>query len=206
MYIRRVSSFAFLVAAALAAVPSTAAAQTADVPRIEVSALPGGVVAFTEGDSGAPSFVNYALVGAVAFNINRYVGVEGEFGGSFGFDQDLDFATGTVSGKPPHQLTYSGNLIVHVAGIDRRVAPYVAGGAGGMTVLERADVGVSDSTNLFVANAGGGVKFRLTDRLGFRADDRFLAAVSQDDGPAFFGIEDRYGHRVTAGVVFSFPR
>lgn len=44
---------------------------------VEVTVIPGGATFFTSGDRG-PEFSNYNLGGALTYNINRIVGVEGE--------------------------------------------------------------------------------------------------------------------------------
>jgi opacity protein-like surface antigen len=193
-----------IAALGIVSIGSSADAQSAATPRFEVSALLGGATFFTEGDNKQPSFVNYALVGSATFNVNRFVGVEGEFGGNIGFDQDLDFPAGTSSVKPPHMVSYSGNVIAHLGGRDRRVVPYVTGGIGGLTVLDRLEVGVPDNTTLLTGNVGGGVKANVGQHWGVRADYRFTAVRSMDDAPVFFGIENRYGHRIAGGLVFTF--
>jgi hypothetical protein len=45
---------------------------------------------------GEPSFGNYDVGGAVAVNVNRYVGIEGEVGGAVGISQDLKFAGAVI--------------------------------------------------------------------------------------------------------------
>jgi opacity protein-like surface antigen len=184
-------------------VSDPAFAQVSEIPRVEVSVLPGGAVAFTESDSGAPSFVSYGLLGTVTFNLSRYVGIEGEVGGHIGFDQDLDFPTGTRSAKPPHAASYSANVLVYPGGRDRRIVPYVIGGGGGLSLFEREDVGVDERTTFFTGNVGGGVKVDLSSSWGVRADYRFLTVASKDDAPSFFGRENRYGHRIAGGVVIN---
>src|SRR6185312_3856162 len=52
---------------------------------VVVTIIPGGGTFFTKGkDTGAPSFGNYGLGGAVEVNLNRFVGVEGEVAGALG--------------------------------------------------------------------------------------------------------------------------
>lgn len=184
----------------------SAYAQSTNTPRVEIGILPAGGTVFTEGDSGAPSFGTYALAGSVTINASRFVGIEGEVGGNLGIEQDLDFLTGTRSTKPPHMLSYTGNLVFYPGGRDRRAVPYVTGGAGGLTLFERAEVGVPENTTLFAGNVGGGLKIDISDRWGIRADYRFVAVASKDDAPAFFGIETRYGHRVAGGILINLAR
>ena len=58
---------------------------------VEVTVIPGGGTFFTSGDKG-PSFGSYNLGGALTYNVNRIVGIEGEVGGTLGIAQDLQFA------------------------------------------------------------------------------------------------------------------
>src|SRR2546425_5402047 len=77
---------------------------------VVVTVIPGGATFFTEGkDTKGPSFGNYDLGAGVTFNINRYVGIEGEVSGALGVAQDLQFGTQTSNLKTPHLLNYSGN-------------------------------------------------------------------------------------------------
>ena len=170
----------------------------------EVTIIPGGATFFTEAsDSNSPSFGNYDLGGSATVNFNRYVGVEGEVSGLLGISQSLDFVTGTADVKTPPFLNYSGNVIVH--GGRGSVVPYATAGLGGLSLFERAEVGVNDTTTFLTSNVGGGVKW-YAGRWGLRGDYRFIAVQSKDDAPAFFGQETRYGHRVYGGVILNVVR
>jgi hypothetical protein len=173
--------------------------------KVEASIIPGGGIFFTEGkDSHAPSFGNYDVGGSLTVNVNRYVGIEGEVSGGLGVSQSLDVAGASLADTPtPHLLNYSGNLIVHVA--RGPVVPYVTGGVGGLSLFERADLGVNDTETFFTGNVGAGVKW-YSGRLGLRGDYRFIAVQSNDNAPAFFGQETRYGHRVYGGIVLNVAR
>lgn len=170
----------------------------------EVTIIPGGATFFTEAsDSNSPSFGNYDLGGSATVNFNRFVGVEGEVSGLLGVSQSLDFATGTADVKTPHFLNYSGNLIVSAG--RGSVVPYATAGLGGLSLFERAEVGVNDTTTFLTTNVGGGVKW-YAGRWGLRGDYRFIAVQSKDDAPAFFGQETRYGHRIYGGVILNVVR
>ena len=184
-------------------VSGSAYAQSAVTPRVEVSALPGGATFFTE-RSGEPSFGSYAAAAAVTYNANRFVGIEAEVGGNIGVSQNINLSTGMKSVTPPHQLTFSGNVLGYVGGRDRRVVPYVTAGAGGLTLFDKAEVGVANTTTFFAGNAGGGLLAGITDRVSLRVDYRFIAVASKTDAPAFFGRDDRFGHRITAGLTVNF--
>jgi hypothetical protein len=191
---------AALVAVTGLAGANQAYAQGAEPGRTEISVFPGGGLFFREAtDTGEPSFNNYGLGGAVAVNFNRYVGVEGEVGGALGYSQDLELGGLTTDLKTPHMLNYSGNLVLSAPNRSAFV-PYAAGGIGGLSLFERSDVGVSDTTTFLMGNVGGGVKW-YGGRWGLRADYRFIGVRSQDEAPAFFGRETRYGHRVYWAVL-----
>jgi hypothetical protein len=77
--------------------------------------------------------------------------------------------------------------------------PYVTGGIGGLTMLQRASLGVNSAETFLTGDVGGGLKWYAPNgRWGVRGDYRFIAVRSRDDAPAFFGQETRYGHRVSA--------
>src|SRR6476620_875544 len=173
--------------------------------RVEINIVPAGGVFFTEDkDTNEPSFGNYDLGGSVAVNFNRYVGVEGEVGGALGVSQGLQFNGLTSDQKTPHILNYSGNLVVSAANRSS-VVPYVTGGIGGLSLLEKQSLGIDNSETFFTSNVGGGVSW-YAGRWGLRGDYRFIALKSKDDAPAFFGQETRYGHRVYGGVLLNVGR
>ena len=174
--------------------------------RVEVSFIPAGGVFFTEHtDTGEPSFGNYDLGGAVTFNFNRYVGVEGEVSGALGIAQDLQFGSVTAANrKTPDILNYSGNVVVS-APTHSSVVPYVTGGVGGLSLFEEASLGINGTESFFTGNVGGGVKW-YAGRWGLRADYRFIGVQSKDDAPAFFGREDRFGHRIYGAVLLNVGR
>jgi opacity protein-like surface antigen len=169
---------------------------------VVVTVIPGGATFFTEGkDSDGPSFGNYDLGAGVLFNINRYVGVEGEVSGALGVSQDLQFASRTSKVKTPNIMNYSANLVLS-APTRTGVAPYVAGGIGGLSLFDTADLGINRTETFLTGNVGGGVKW-IHGVWGLRGDYRFLAVRSQDDAPEFFGREARYGHRVYGGLLIN---
>jgi hypothetical protein len=172
---------------------------------VEATIIPGGGTFFTEGkDTQGPSFGNYDLGGSVTVNFTRYVGVEGEVSGSLGVSQSLDFNGQTADIKTPHLLNYSGNLIVS-APTGSSVVPYVTGGIGGLSLFERAALGINETETFLTGNVGGGVKW-YSGRWGLRGDYRFIAVQSKDDAPAFWGSETRYGHRFYGGVILNVVR
>ena len=198
---------AVLVAAASVFAASQAYAQesTAGPAPVVVTIIPGGATFFTEGkDTNGPSFGNYDLGGAVTVNFNRFVGVEGEVSGALGITQDLEFTNGTSNLKTPNFMNYSGNLVVSAPN-KTSVVPYVTGGIGGLSLFEKASLGIADRQTFLTSNVGGGVSW-YAGRWGLRGDYRFIALKSKEDAPAFFGQETRYGHRVYGGVLLNVGR
>jgi hypothetical protein len=201
-------SFAALITVITLGVSAPAFAQNREASGpgvVEITIIPGGGTFFTEGkDTQGPSFGNYDLGGSVTLNFNRWVGVEGEVSGALGISQSLDFSGATQTDvKTPHLLNYSGNVIVNAA--KGSVVPYVTGGIGGLSLLERSGLGINDTETFLTSNVGGGVKW-YSGRWGLRGDYRFIAVQSKDDAPAFFGQETRYGHRVYGGVILNVVR
>jgi hypothetical protein len=189
------------VAGGVASAQGVAASQeTAPGPgKAEVTVIPGGWTFFTSKGS-QPSFSNYDLGGAFAYNFNRIVGVEGEGGASFGVKQNLDaFA---FEAKSPNMVSYTGNVIVNWPG--HSVVPFATGGVGGMTLFDREVLGIFDSTTFLTGNVGGGVKWYAGNgRWGLRGDYRFQVTRSKDDAPEFFGQDTRFGHRVYGGLIIN---
>jgi hypothetical protein len=172
---------------------------------VEVSIIPGGGTFYTSGSKG-PSFGNYNLGAALAYNINRIVGIEGEVGGTLGISQNLQFGGLTSNQKGPNQLNYAGNLVVS-APTGTSVVPYVTGGVGGLTMFQQASLGVTDTETFLTGNVGGGLKWYAPNgRWGLRGDYRFIGVRANDNAPAFFGQETRYGHRVYGAVVINAVR
>jgi outer membrane protein with beta-barrel domain len=172
---------------------------------VQVTIIPGGATFVTEGQSAqGPSFGNYQLGGAVAFNFNRYVGIEGEVNEALGLSQDLQLGGLTSNLKSPNLLNYSGNLVVyarHYGG----VVPYATGGIGSLIAFKRTEVGIDDTEAFLTGNVGGGLNW-YAGRWGLRGDYRFIAIGSQNDAPAFFGQQTRYAHRVYGGVLLNIAR
>jgi hypothetical protein len=175
---------------------------TAGPGTVEVTIIPGGGTFFTNANRG-PSFGSYNLGGALTYNINQFVGVEGEVGGTLGVAQNLQFGGLTTNQKSPNLLNYTANLVV-AAPTHTAVVPYVTGGIGGLTMFDRASLGVNGTQTFLTGNVGGGLKWYASSGLwGLRGDYRFLAVRSNNDAPAFFGEDTRYGHRVYGAVIIN---
>ncbi len=134
-------------------------------------------------------------------NANRYVGFEGEFGGSLPITQDLNLSSGIVNRKSPKSLNYSGNVMLYAPNRSA-IVPYVAGGVGGLSLLKEETLGINQVESFLTGNVGGGVKW-YRGHWGARADYRFTVLRSRDDAPVVFGRETRYGHRLFGAVLLN---
>ena len=182
------------------------AQETAPGPgRVEVTIIPGGGTFFLKGKNTAePKFGNYDLGGSVTFNVNRYIGIEGEVAGSLGVSQNLKFPTVQRDLSSPNLVQYSGNLVLS-APTRSSVVPYLTGGLGGISLLDEPTLNIRGTQTFLTGNVGGGVKW-FAGRWGLRGDYRFITARSKDGAPDFFGKETRYGHRVYGGVILNLVR
>jgi hypothetical protein len=169
---------------------------------VEVTIVPGGV-GFITSKNGEPSFGNYGFGFATTYNINRFVGVEGELAALISTSSDLQFGDLNNHTKAPNFLNYNVNGIVTAARFGP-AALYAAGGIGGLTMFERVGLGVADDHTFLVGNVGGGVKwYAPNSRWGLRGDYRFLMTKSSDSSPAFFGQDTRYAHKLYAGLILN---
>jgi hypothetical protein len=177
--------------------------------RIEIGAFPGGGMFFTKTSNGnEPAFGNYALGGSLTVNANRFVGFEGEGGGTLGVRQAFNFGeTAYTNQRSPSSWMYQGNVVVNPGGSDRAVVPYATGGLGGLTLSphrEAGTLGIDTYKTYLTGNMGGGIKWFSTNHFGVRGDYRFFIVRNNDTVPLFFGNETRYGHRVQGGLIFTY--
>jgi hypothetical protein len=177
--------------------------------RFEVGAFPGGGMFFTasEKDNGT-NFGNYALGGSFTFNLNQWVGLEGEGGGAVGIRQDFTLGTTPfTSQRTPNMWSYGGNVVVSPGGSNRSIVPFAIGGVGGLTISPRGDgnkLGITNYDTYLTSNVGGGLKWFSTRHIGIRGDYRFFMVKNNDAAPLLFANQNRYGHRVQAGLVFTY--
>jgi hypothetical protein len=195
-------SIAGFIILSLAAAARASAQETSPGPgKLEVTAIPAGVVYFIKKDP-SPSVGNYGLGGSLTYNFNRLIGVEGEGGVEIAV-KDLQFGTLGDSVKAPNMLGYNANVVVHAPG-RHAIFPYASAGVGGLTMFKRDELAFNSNETFFTSNVGGGVKwFAAGGRWGLRGDYRFFAVKSKDDAPAFFGTETRYGNRVYGAVIIN---
>lgn len=191
------------VAALAAAVPVHAQENGRGPGTVELTIVPGGGLFFAGGDTES-RFRNYDVGGALAVNINRYVGVEVEGNAALGiYHQRLVLSGTTVTEAPPNVADFSGNMTFSVPGSTIHTTPYAAAGLGSLIMLTHTDLGIGASKAFLTANAGGGLKWYANGRWGLRADYRFVVVQSSDTAPAFFGREGRFAHRIYGGVILN---
>jgi Outer membrane protein beta-barrel domain len=199
-----------VAAAALFGAASVYAQESsAGAGRVELGAFPGGGMFFTQSTSGnEPDFGNYALGASVTLNANRWLGFEGEGGGMIGVRQNVVVGGNTLTNqRTPSMWSYSGNVVLHPVGSDHAVVPYATTGLGGLTMTPYGQVenlGITTHETYLTGNVGGGLKWFSTRHFGVRGDYRYIMVRSKDTAPQFFGNEDRYGHRVQAGLIFTY--
>jgi Outer membrane protein beta-barrel domain len=193
---------AWVVVAVMGATSAFAQESNPGPGRLEVTVIPGGWTYFTsEGD--LPEFDDFTVGGTVTYNVNRIIGIEGEVGGNIGMSQSLNFGGLTADRKTPNRLNYTGNVVISVP-TRSSLVPYATAGAGGVSVFERAELGIDETETYFTGNAGGGLKwYAANGRWGLRGDYRFSVLQGKDDGPAFFGSDTRYSHRVYGGIIIT---
>jgi opacity protein-like surface antigen len=152
----------------------------------------------------SPDFGNYTYGAAVTYNITRIVGIEGEVGGTAGISQNLAFGNTLISNtRTPDTLNYNANVVLS-APTGRSVVPFVTGGVGGLTMFDRAALGIDSRTTFLTGNVGAGVKwYAPSRRWGVRADYCFIGVRADNQAPAFFGRDTRYGHRVYGAVIIN---
>lgn len=200
---------AMLAVVMFAAAGAYAQERVGGAGRVEIGAFPGGGMFFTKTSNGnEPAFGNYALGGSFTVNINRFVGLEGEGGGTLGVHQAFTFnGTEYKNQRTPSMWMYQGNVVVNPAGSDHALVPYATGGLGGLTLSRHRgapDLGISAYQNYLTGNVGGGLKYFVSPHVGFRGDYRLFIVENNDTAPAFFGTDRRYGHRVQGGLVFTY--
>ena len=196
---------ALVIAATLVTAAGASAQEATPTPGpgfVEVTYIPAGAAFFTS-KNNSPSFGNYGFGTAATFNINRYIGVEGELGAMIATTSDLQFGDLPSNVKSPNMLSYTVNAVVS-PWTGHSIVPYGTGGVGGLTMFERPQLGIVNDETFLAGNVGGGVKwYAPNNRWGLRGDYRFGATQSKDAAPEFFGRDTRYVHRVYAAVIIN---
>jgi hypothetical protein len=215
-------SKAFLAALVLLMGASVASAQDATIGagRVEIGGFPGGGTFFIGGDDDKEvNFNVYTAGGGLTYYFTPMVALEGEFTGSVGWAQDVNFNnTKVVHNQMPTVWSYSGNIVFFPGGTTGKQFPfYVTGGIGSVLLSPRVptkvfgyDVDSVGTQSFITENIGAGVKlFRGVDapNWGFRVDYRYLIVNENGDAPQFFAqSKGRGGHRVYVGMLYTWKR
>jgi len=140
------------------------------------------------------------FLGGYLFERNQDLKHRPVFGLRFGYNFTRKWAVEALLDYVPTRYTVTESntdvLNYRVEGLyyfqsDRKMVPYLAVGAGGMSIDSRDNV--VDKTRA-VVDYGAGVKYSLTDRIALRGDVRHILAF----GSAYNNLE------YTVGVEFSF--
>ncbi len=210
---------ALLIAVALVAGCAVASAQEeVGAGTLEVGGFPAGGLFWVNGDDDTEmNFNNYAYGGGATWYLNPKAAIEAEGLGAIGIAQDVMWHNRWfIHNYTPNFVGASGNIVVFPAGSRRRIASYVTGGAGMITLLGRSiklrnfGIQAGDSETFLTTNVGGGVKiFRGGDarNWGWRADYRLIMVNSKSDAfPVFAQIKRRIGHRISFGMFYTLKR
>jgi opacity protein-like surface antigen len=165
--------------------PTLVHAQSVAEPR-SWTATP--FVNVTFGASGSTTS-SLGIGGAVGYDFTSNLGVEGELGYVFDVQGDSETVDWSLT-------NFSGNVVYHFDVI--RLTPYATAGLG----LERSSLDIDDDPTLpdssseVTFNFGGGVKYRIGDRMFARADLRRFQ--SNDAAPDYW--------RLYGGITFMLRR
>lgn len=215
-------SIAFFAAVILIAGCSMASAQDATLGagKIEFGGFPGGGTFLVGGDDDLEvNFNVYTTGGGITYYLNEKTAIEGEFTGSIGWAQDVNYKNKEITSiQMPGVYSYTGNVVFFPQGTaGRRVPFYITGGAGLLSLQPRTptkpfgyDVDLIGWQTFVTENIGGGIKiFRAADapNWGFRVDYRYMFVSSNSDAPAFFAkSKSRTGHRIYIGMLYTWKR
>jgi hypothetical protein len=108
---------------------------------------------------------------------------------------DFEGAIGTEATNAIASYLFGGSVVYHLGGA--RLSPFVSGGAGGVRQLDEDRVTMVTATEL---HAGGGVTYRLSSHVYFRAD----AGVSLRDKTIAFEEKRRTLPEVCVGLAYRF--
>jgi hypothetical protein len=209
----------FLLAVVVVAQCAIASAQEVGSPgagKLEIGGFPGGGLWLTGGnDNTEVDFNNYVFGGDVTWYVNPKAAIELEGAYGLGISQDVNYLNRVVSRtQMPHTLGTSGNVVIFPGGSAKRVAGYVTGGAGMLTLFSRTAAsrifGLTESESFLTTNVGGGAKiFRSGEgrNWGFRIDYRLMMVNSKSDAVPFFAqSKQRRGHRFYIGMLYTAKR
>jgi opacity protein-like surface antigen len=207
--------FAALVAAAvslaLAGAANPAAAQGSGfASRTELSIL-GGVQSLNQNDTAMPEgYVNFPVVGALAYRLTDKLALEGELTWIIPALQSVEVSPGVSQDlRSPDILSYQAN--VRAGWPLATFTPYLTAGLGAVTFLSNTDPNampaLAESQTVFGLNFGAGALYPLRSGWGLRADFRELAAFPASDTPGLSsnGQGDAiWMERISVGVTYDF--
>ena len=129
----------FLILVALVTSGAVASAQEPGGPgagKLEVGGFPGGGLWFVGGDDNTEvDFNNYDFGGGATWYVSPVMAIEAEAAFGLGISQNVNYRNQEVHRiQMPHTLSTGGNLVVFPGGSTRRVAGYVTGGVGTLTL------------------------------------------------------------------------
>lgn len=216
-----------LLAALLLLAPAVASAQD-DTPAAEV--FGGYSYLRTDDDLSSVTSVRnlHGWEGSVAFNVNRWLGIEADFSGHYGSDSVTEIVTPpfpTPPGFPAIGFTFDTDASEHtflfgpkLSARGERVTPYAHALFG--AARRRADVLVTpvapappgvgplqfdNSETAFAMALGGGVDVNLTDNVAIRAVQADYVMTRFDGIRDFDPLDDaQHNARISVGIVIRF--
>jgi hypothetical protein len=205
--------------AILVAASGVARAQEVGSPgagKLEVGGFPGGGLWLGGGDDNTEvDFNNYDFGGGATWYVNSKAAIEAEAAFGLGISQDVNYRNNIVYRvQMPHTLGTNGNILFFPGGSERRLAGYVTGGAGVLTLYSRTAAsrlfGLTENESFLATNLGGGVKIFRRDEYrnwGFRIDYRLMMVNKKSDAvPLFAQSKRRTGHRFYIGLLYTLKR
>lgn len=147
------------------------------------------------------------FVGGYTFDGDQHLKTAPVFGLRLGYDLTKNWGVeavadylateGTRNNRSVNALSYRLDILYNFLP-DGPLVPYLAVGGGGITYGHGHEgLKISDRTTDATINAGGGVKYFVTDSVALRADARQLFLLESPDSP-------KYNWEYTAGLTFLF--
>src|SRR5947199_3235744 len=132
--------------------------------KLEVGGFPGGGLWLAGGDNKTEvNFNNYDFGGGATWYLNSKAAIEVEGAFGLGLSQNVNYQNKIVYRvQMPHTLGTNGNIVIFPGGSARRLAGYVTGGVGMLTLYSRTAAsrlfGLTENESFLATNLGGGVK------------------------------------------------
>jgi hypothetical protein len=193
----------FIAALFIACTASFTFAQTGDYNKVDVGVLFSHNLQDTGIDDPNQNFIDQreGFNGVQAFvkgNVSRYVGIKGEY--SY-HRKSFDISGGT----PATTFDIDANIHQLVGGVElkdnsreTKVKPFahvMAGFSHARADVENIATSFEQSDSGFAAVVGGGIDFKLSDRVDLRA-------IQFDYNPTRSGGETGHNFRVGIGIIF----